>query len=369
MTDLTTKAAAIGDGEEQLRRLSIDGDLGTPPANSRKRTHENDLNQPPAKTPSLLPATDVIRDSHTEIIKFLKSHVVHDIMPASGCSIILDSQLRVSAALRIFLEQRLNAAPIWDSPSQHLIAMLTVTTFIEVLLQCCDDENHVSEDIANQTIKQWLELIGKPKAALVTLGPDASLFDACKNLQDYRFHRLPVVEENGDDQCVLFLVDYLGMLKFLLSQLDPKAAVLTLSVGDLRIGAIDNVITCEMDTTLVVVLRQLYQHSITAVPIVDKQGVVLDLLCRADVLCIARENQFTDLNITVSQVLELRNKQTASATVLNTCLLSDSLLSVFEKLSTHHTHRLIIVDDNRHLLGVLSLADLFRFFLGDLGTV
>jgi CBS-domain-containing membrane protein len=48
-----------------------------------------------------------------------------------------------------------------------------------------------------------------------------------------------------------------------------------------------------------------------------------------------------------------------------TCQKTDNLLVVFEKLAVSHTHRLIVVDAEHRLQGIVSLADLFRFFLSD----
>ena len=48
------------------------------------------------------------------------------------------------------------AAPVWDSATQKLVGMLTVVTFIEVLLHFCDENGVVSSDVGSHTIRQWM---------------------------------------------------------------------------------------------------------------------------------------------------------------------------------------------------------------------
>merc|ERR1712110_251190 len=103
------------------------------------------------------------------------------------------------------------------------------------------------------------------------------------------------------------------------------------SLGDLQVGTFSNVVTCQMNTKMATVLRLLYQNNITALPVVDDEGTVLDLLARVDVLCVAREQMYHDLNITVAQTITLRQKHMEENVMmpsgaLHTCQRTDSLL-------------------------------------------
>eukprot|EP00300_Choanocystis_sp_HF-7_P005135 c13902_g1_i1.p1 GENE.c13902_g1_i1~~c13902_g1_i1.p1 ORF type:complete len:393 (+),score=74.79 c13902_g1_i1:155-1180(+) len=309
------------------------------------------------------PARDLIRDHRNAIITFLKAHMVHELMPASGTSVILDSELTARSAFFALQSQDLTAAPIWDSREQRLTGMLTVSTFTEILLRYTDSNNKVTVDVSQQTIREWLEVLERTKKQLVVLEPDSTLYKACEELRAYRFHRVPVVEEQSDDQCVLFVVDHLKMLKYLLSHLGSNTAALSHSIGDLGVGSFNDVVTCHMDTPLADVLRLQHGKNLTAFPVVDEQGVVLDIVARHDVLCVVRERLYEDLNIKVRDVLALRHRQAQAHAELSTCLQTDSLLCVFQRLAANNTHRLIIVDGAGRLEGVVSLSDMFGLFL------
>jgi len=276
-----------------------------------EKVHGSDVKPKPVFQ---FPPIEDLRESRRDITRFLKNHFVHQLMPMSGTSVIFDSELTISDAFHSLQEQQLVAAPIWDSASRRLIGMLTVTTFIEVLLHYSNDKNIIAVDLGSQTIKQWLETIGRSKEALITLDPDATLYTACDQLQKFRLHRLPIVEERSDDQCVLFIIEHLKILRFLLMQLETQPSILNYSLGELQIGTClpEKIFTCQMHTPLAVVLRLQHQRNITAIPVVDSDGRVLDLLCRSDTLHIAREGLYRDLNITVGQTLEIRQMALAT---------------------------------------------------------
>jgi CBS-domain-containing membrane protein len=48
---------------------------------------------------------------------------------------------------------------------------------------------------------------------------------------------------------------------------------------------------------------------------------------------------------------------------LVTCKMGDHLFELMDKFVTREVHRLIIVDDHQHIIGILSMSDLMRFLV------
>lgn len=59
----------------------------------------------------------------------------------------------------------------------------------------------------------FLDVLHKEIHPLVTIGPDASMYDAIKSLIQNRIHRLPVIDPDTDN--VLYILTHKRILKFL----------------------------------------------------------------------------------------------------------------------------------------------------------
>ncbi len=62
-----------------------------------------------------------------------------------------------------------------------------------------------------------------------------------------------------------------------------KPSFFSFSVGSLGIGTFKNVVTILKDTPLSVALKLLAERKISAVPVVDENGSVIDIYSKSDV--------------------------------------------------------------------------------------
>ncbi|TPX64931.1 hypothetical protein SpCBS45565_g05536 [Spizellomyces sp. 'palustris'] len=293
----------------------------------------------------------------------LKRHTCYDLLPVSYKIIVLDTSLLVKKALAALLQHGVQSAPLWDSSEQRFAGMLTVTDFIYLIRYYY---NHTSYESAIEEIEQLqiggLRDIERKMEVLrprnISIHPMQTLYEASKLLLDDHLHRLPLVDRSGDQETVVSVVTQYKILKYLAANA-PAVTKLDVTLKDLGIGTFENLATATATTPLITVLNLFIERKISAVPIVDDEGNVLDVYEKYDVLMLAREGAYYDLEMPVSEALVKRSPDFEG---IHTCTLSDTLGHVLETIRRMPVHRFIVVQDNK-LKGVVSLSDLLGYLI------
>lgn len=123
------------------------------------------------------------------------------------------------------------AAPLWDSEQQKFVGMLTITDFIKILKMYYTSPNNSMDQLEEHKLVTWRSELrhqrllsqqsnqtSLPDALndyvnLVSISPDASLYDAIKTLIHSRIHRLPVIDPMTGN--VLYILTHKRILRFL----------------------------------------------------------------------------------------------------------------------------------------------------------
>jgi len=191
-----------------------------------------------------------------------------------------------------------------------------------------------------------------------------TLLDASNLLVKNQIHRLPVIDQS-ETNSILHMITHYRILHFLVKNFpsSPINPILQCTIGSLGIGTYDHVVTVLQDTPLIVVLDLLAARKISAVPIVDEHGVIIDVYSKSDAPQIVKMGALTptDLDRAVSELLQLHNKRSEQ---IMTCLKTETLKDILDKCLAKRVHRLIIVDSTKRVEGIVSLSDILRFFLG-----
>ncbi|GAA6028912.1 hypothetical protein JCM8097_001502 [Rhodosporidiobolus ruineniae] len=132
--------------------------------------------------------------------------------------------------------------------------------------------------------------------------------------------------------------------------------------------------TATMETSVFDVVHIFSERGISAVPIVDEDGVVLNLYETVDIVDLVRQNAYQVLDSTISDAIAQRSPD---FTGVMTCTPQDTLSSILAFVRERRVHRFVIVEpedvpsvDGRpprkkgSLVGVLSLSDVLRFLVG-----
>ena len=117
------------------------------------------------------------------------------------------------------------------------------------------------------------------------------------------------------------------------------------------------------------------ERGISAVPIVDAAGLVVDLYETVDVITLVRTGAYTALDLTIRQALERRPPDFQG---IWTCSPDDSLANIFALLRKARVHRLLVLQNTQarlpdqdtptrqpgKLVGIVCLSDILKYVIG-----
>ncbi|KAH0629166.1 hypothetical protein JD844_011029 [Phrynosoma platyrhinos] len=300
---------------------------------------------------------------------FMKSHRCYDLIPTSSKLVVFDTSLQVKKAFFALVTNGVRAAPLWDSKTQSFVGMLTITDFINILHRY----------YKSAMVKVYLQDSFKP---LVCISPSASLYDAVTSLIRNKIHRLPVIDpDSGNTLYILTHKRILKFLKLFIAEF-PKPEFMSRTLEELKIGTYENIAMVHTDTPIYVALGIFVQHRVSALPVVDESGRVVDIYSKFDVISsyteekeeeidirvriasqipevqnLAAEKTYNNLDVTVTKALQHRSHYFEG--VLK-CYKHETLETIINRLVEAEVHRLVVVDENDVVKGIVSLSDILQ---------
>lgn len=177
-----------------------------------------------------------------------------------------------------------------------------------------------------------------------------------------RARRIPLVdvdEESGKETVVSVITQY-RILKFIAVNNEQNTVFLKKSIRELRLGTYTDLVTARMSNNVLDVVHLMVDHNISCVPIVDAQGRVLNAFEAVDIIACVKGGVYEEMNGTVGDALCKRPDDSPG---IYTCTAGDRLDSIFDTIRKSRVHRLIVVDDDNRLKGIISLSDLLKYVL------
>ncbi|CEH14301.1 5'-AMP-activated protein kinase, gamma subunit [Ceraceosorus bombacis] len=324
------------------------------------------------------------KDRHTaaldSIRDFLKGRSSYDVLPVSFRLVVLDTRLVVRPALDIMWQAEVSSEPLSSSapaaapsaseasgdvtqalardpvaaaaetlralrPSPQPVqrtgfaGMLTVNDIIHLIqyyyhhLSSYDLASRDVEGFRLERLRDIEASLNVPTPPLTSIAPLRSLYEACQLLIKTHARRLPLLdydEQTGCETLISVLTQY-RVLKFIAMNC-REITGLHRSVRSLGIG------TYVAGTPGVGAARHI---GISAVPIIDNDGFVVDLYESVDVIDLVRSGAYQSLDTTMRQALARRSAEFPG---IMSCGPDDSLASIFSLLRTRRVHRLLILE-------------------------
>ncbi|CAH1238578.1 PRKAG2 [Branchiostoma lanceolatum] len=293
-------------------------------------------------------------------LNFMKSHHIYDIIPTSSKLVVFDTQLLVKKAFFALVYNGIRAAPLWDSRTQNFVGMLTITDFINVLQKYYKSPLVQMDELEEHKIATWREVLGLTNRPLVSIDPDETLFEGIKRLIGCKIHRLPVLDETTGN--AIYVLTHKRILKFLWLYLKdiPKPDYMNNTLEELGIGTYSNIATAPADIPLIQALHIFVQRRVSALPVVDDNGKVVDIYAKFDAINLAAEKTYNNLDITIRQALQHRSQGFEG---VHRCLKTETLDTICDRVVKAEVHRLVVVDTDDCVVGVVSLSDILKFLV------
>uniref|UniRef100_A0A3Q1JSI6 CBS domain-containing protein n=1 Tax=Anabas testudineus TaxID=64144 RepID=A0A3Q1JSI6_ANATE len=299
-------------------------------------------------------ATPADTDPDTLIyMNFMKTHRCYDAIPTSSKLVIFDTTLQVKKAFFALVANGVRAAPLWDNKLQCFVGMLTITDFINILHRYYKSPLVQIYELEEHKIETWREIYLQYSVnRLISITPDSSLFDAIYSLLKNKIHRLPIIDPVSGN--VLHILTHKRILKFLHIFNSTYYYYYLLEVG---IGTFKQIATVQEFATVYDALTVFVERRVSALPVVNEQGKVVALYSRFDVINLAAQKNYNNLNMTMREAIASR---ACCVEGVLKCYPHETLETVINRIAEAEVHRLVLVDSDDVVRGIVSLSDLLQ---------
>lgn len=206
--------------------------------------------------------------------------------------------------------------------------------------------------------------IGVAPLETVSVHPGRPLYEACRHMLQTRARRIPLIDaddETGRETVVSVITQY-RILKFIAVNNEKNTVLLRKSLREIKLGTYTDLATADMNTSVLDVIQMMVRLNISAVPIVDRQNHVVNVFEAVDVIPCIKGGAYDELSGSVGEALCRRPDEFQG---IYTCTEEDRLDSIFDTVRKSRVHRLIVVDDESRLRGIISLSDILKYVLID----
>ncbi|KAM6519126.1 AMP-activated serine/threonine-protein kinase regulatory subunit [Fusarium falciforme] len=355
-TETSTSTTAVGHG--LVPQFVAPSSYLRPRTSNRSAMAPTEPKPPSPLDRDQLQGLNAIRD-------FLKVRTSYDVLPLSFRLIVLDTDLLIKKSIGILTQNSIVSAPLWDSKISRFAGILTSTDFINLIQYYCQFPDEISklDQFRLSSLRDIEKAIGAIPIETVSVHPSKPLFEACRRMLKTRARRIPLIDvdsETGKEMVVSVITQY-RILKFIAVNNEHNTVLLKKTVRDIGLGTYGGgIVTARMSSSVLQVVHLMVDRNISCIPIVDAENRVLNVFEAVDVIPCVKSGNYDDLDGSVGEALCKRSDDSPG---IYTCSEEDRLDSIFDTIRKSRVHRLIVVDDDNKLKGIISLSDILKYVL------
>jgi len=290
-----------------------------------------------------------------DLLQFLKQKHIGEVLTLA--SKIIETKTDTSAydGFMLIAENNILSVPLYDSKENGYTAFLDILDILYYLS---------TEDLKNNTFTEKLqkktcgELADYSKLdPFIKVTDTSNLIQVLQiSSQDYRsLHRFPVVDSQGK---LKGIVSQSLLVRFLEPH-TKKFDFGTLQVGVLGLGIDKQVITISEDSSLSAAIRKLRESKVSGIGVIDHTGKLVGNF-GATALKFLGLKVIDSINITLKDFLHQKPDTKEESTIVVTK--QTTAHQVITKFTTSGVHRIFVVDEKGHPIGIISLGDIIELF-------
>jgi 5'-AMP-activated protein kinase regulatory gamma subunit len=237
-----------------------------------------------------------------DILNFFKCYKCYDLIPTSAKLVVIDTQLVLKKAFFAIVETGVRSCPLWDSQRQSIVGMLTITDFIRIIQKNYKGSLMEMQMLEEQRLMDWEGL--QSSRDLIYVSPDASLYEAVNLLIENKIHRLPIIDPSNGN--VLYILNQKPLLRFLCHHVPNLHNFhnMRATIVDAEVGTFDNIEVATEGTTIIEAVTKMVKKDISALPIVDEKGRLINIYSKLDVINLTATKTYADLEVTLKEATE-----------------------------------------------------------------
>ncbi|MCJ1317857.1 AMP-activated serine/threonine-protein kinase regulatory subunit [Xylographa vitiligo] len=318
----------------------------------------------PPPAPKLETAVDRDQRRGLQSIRaFLKVRTSYDVLPLSFRLIVFDTSLLVKKSLAILNQNGIVSAPLWDSKTSTFAGLLTTSDYINVIQYYCLHPEEMSriDQFRLNSLRAIEKDINVTPIETVSIHPLRPLYEACRRMLESRARRIPLVDIDDETRraMVVSVVTQYRILKFVAVNV-VETQLLRKPLRHLNLGTYKNLETARMETPVLEVIQHLVHQNISSVPILNSDGVVVNVFEAVDVIALIKGSVYEELNLSVGEALQKRSDDFPG---IYTCSIDDRLDTIFDTIRKSRVHRFVVIDEGNRLVGMLTLSDILEYVL------
>ena len=295
-----------------------------------------------------------------DIIMPLTEFAVYELMPSSNQIVILDSTLSLESALGFLNFSNISAVPIWNNDKCYIYEILSPCNILfNFALQIIDEPDLNSYSFVKKLLCEIFPINMDPH--LITIPSESNLYDACHILLDNGLLYAPVIDKYTQSiSQVLSLKDLLSVLYLKIVSLHELPTFFLSTLKQLEICSspyIDGL----SSSRIILDAFKLFANDISIVPIISKEGVLIDTLSKKDGIRILTE--FPRLDLSRLSIQEVLSKGIPRTNETLFCSHNDTLIDVISLFQKTNSYWLIIVNNYGLHTGVVKLSDILKILL------
>ncbi|KAG6930231.1 protein kinase, AMP-activated, gamma 3 non-catatlytic subunit, partial [Chelydra serpentina] len=313
----------------------------------------------PTELPALCPEATFQGPEAELYMHFLRTHHCYAAVPTSSKLLVFDTTLQMKKAFLALVANGVRAAPLWDSKQQCFVGMLTITDFINILHRYYRSPLVQIYELEEHKIETWREvyLQGSLKP-LVSISPDDSPFLTLPPPDQEQDPPLPVIEPAVSGNVYISPTNASSSSsKNTFGAVLPKPRFLQRTIEELGVGTFRDVAMVLETAPVYMALEIFVARRVSALPVINEAGQVVGLYSRFDVIHLAAQKTYNNLDMSVREALRRR---TICLEGVLTCHPHETMGDIIDRITKEQVHRLVLVDERNALRGVVSLSDILQ---------
>lgn len=293
-----------------------------------------------------------------EIISTLENLTISSFSTQSHEKVVrLEPTLTVSEALKTFNTERVLSCPIANSNNgADVWGFLDLFDLLSYLLELWDENEEaetnaiakLGEKFLNHTIKDLTDRSDNDVYAAV-IGEEHA--HRLVKLFGLGVHRVAQLDLRGSLASVISQSD---VVRYLRDNIKLLGESVNKPINELNMISASELVVAQADQTAISAFKLIATNLVSAVPIVDKEGVLAGTLSVSDLRLIQ-----DDLSPLLLSALQYKSSQEPRPAVV--CTSNATLGSVIETLANSNVHRVWVVDEQQKPISVIPITNACEF--------
>jgi len=270
----------------------------------------------------------------------------------------------ISSAFQTLIKNQVLSAPVFSNREKKYCYMLSMRDILDHALHILDECEFAGDDtpaVAFLTEKEHFRKyrvkdIAGNRDKLVQIGTDFTVDKVVELMVDNNAHRIIVL---NPDNSLSNLITQSRVVECLVQLFDISPSLGALgkrTVENLGLAKTDNLISCQNSDKTIDAFRKMNENQISGIPVLNSEKMLVGNISESDLKAIESNARFLKLlHLPVCEYLEALGQRNVVK-----CKPSDTFRQVVERVTESYVHRCYVVDDDDHLIGVISLHNILE---------